>query len=63
GLDSFTSEPLTAPHLWQGVENVIISPHIGGVSAASYIKMGTAAASNIVDVVSEAEETTLTASR
>lgn len=63
GLDSFTSEPLAAPHLWQGVENVIISPHIGGVSAASYIKMGTVAASNIVDVVSEAEETTLTASR
>lgn len=63
GLDSFTSEPLTAPHLWQGVENVIISPHIGGVSAASYIKMGTVAASNIVDVVREAEETTLTASR
>ncbi|HCR2005949.1 TPA: 3-phosphoglycerate dehydrogenase [Enterobacter cloacae subsp. dissolvens] len=63
GLDSFTSEPLTAPHHWQGVENVIISPHIGGVSAASYIKMGTVAASNIVDVVREAEETTLTASR
>ncbi|WP_050860046.1 NAD(P)-dependent oxidoreductase [Enterobacter cloacae] len=63
GLDSVTSEPLTAPHLWQGVENVIISPHIGGVSAASYIKMGTVAASNIVDIVREAEETTLTASR
>ncbi|MEA5215832.1 NAD(P)-dependent oxidoreductase [Enterobacter cloacae] len=63
GLDSFTREPLTAPHHWQGVENVIISPHIGGVSAASYIKMGTVAASNIVDVVREAEETTLTASR
>lgn len=63
GLDSFTREPLTAPHHWQGAENVIISPHIGGVSAASYIKMGTVAASNIVDVVHEAEETTLTASR
>ena len=46
-----------------GVENVIISPHIGGVSAASYIKMGTAAASNIVERCGEAEETTLTASR
>lgn len=50
-LDSFTSEPLTAPNLWQTVDNVIISPHIGGVSAASYIKMGTVAASNILDVV------------
>ena len=50
-LDSFTSEPLTAPNLWQTVDNVIISPHIGGVSAASYIKLGTVAASNILDVV------------
>ncbi|MCU3616779.1 3-phosphoglycerate dehydrogenase, partial [Enterobacter hormaechei subsp. oharae] len=50
-LDSFTSEPLTTPNLWQTVDNVIISPHIGGVSAASYIKMGTVAASNILEVV------------
>lgn len=49
-LDSFTHEPLTAPHLWQSVENVVISPHIGGVTAASYIKMGTVAASNILAV-------------
>jgi len=63
GLDSFTSEPLTAPHIWQGVDNIIISPHIGGVSAASYIKMGTVAARNIVDVLSTADERTLTVSR
>lgn len=43
-------EPLTAPHLWQSVENVVISPHIGGVTAASYIKMGTVAAGNILAV-------------
>ena len=49
-LDSFTHEPLTAPHLWQFVENVVISPHIGGVTAASYIRMGTVAASNILAV-------------
>ena len=49
-LDSFTQEPLTAPHLWQSVENVVISPHIGGVTAASYIKMGTVAAGNILAV-------------
>jgi hypothetical protein len=29
---------------------VVISPHIGGVTAASYIKMGTVAASNILAV-------------
>ncbi|HFK5741427.1 TPA: 3-phosphoglycerate dehydrogenase, partial [Enterobacter roggenkampii] len=39
-----------APHLWQSVENVVISPHIGGVTAASYIKMGTVAAGNILAV-------------
>jgi len=50
-LDSFQSEPLTAPHIWQNVENVILSPHIGGVSDNSYVKMGTVAARNILDVL------------
>lgn len=50
-LDSFTTEPLSAPHQWQNVKNIIISPHIGGVSAASYIKMGTVAATNIINVL------------
>ncbi|MBD9553129.1 hydroxyacid dehydrogenase [Pantoea sp. PNT01] len=50
-LDSFHSEPLTAPHIWQNVENVILSPHIGGVSDNSYVKMGTVAARNILDVL------------
>lgn len=52
-LDSFTSEPLTAPHLWQSVSNVILSPHIGGVSDTSYIKMGTAAAGNVLRVLQQ----------
>lgn len=50
-LDSFPAEPLTAPHIWQHVENVILSPHIGGVSDNSYVKMGTVAASNILNVL------------
>lgn len=58
-LDSFTSEPLTAPHSWQTVDNVIISPHIGGVSEASYVRMGTVAASNILDVVRVADDATV----
>lgn len=52
-LDSFTSEPLTAPHCWQQTANVIISPHIGGVSEASYIKMGTASAGNLLKVLND----------
>lgn len=50
-LDSFPTEPLTSPHIWQHVENVILSPHIGGVSDNSYVKMGTVAASNILNVL------------
>lgn len=50
-LDSFAVEPLTAPHRWQHIENVILSPHIGGVSDVSYIKMGVAAASNVLKVL------------
>ena len=50
-LDSFNSEPLTAPHIWEGIENVILSPHVGGVTDASYVKMGTTAAANILQVL------------
>lgn len=52
-LDSFTVEPLTAPHVWQSVNNVILSPHIGGVSDNSYVKMGTAAANNVLKVLAD----------
>ena len=52
-LDSFAVEPLVAPHIWQSVDNVILSPHIGGVSDNSYVKMGTVAASNVLKVLAE----------
>lgn len=52
-LDSFATEPLTAPHIWQNVDNVILSPHIGGVSDNSYVKMGTVAATNVLNVLAE----------
>ncbi|WP_058961242.1 hydroxyacid dehydrogenase [Type-E symbiont of Plautia stali] len=52
-LDSFSAEPLTAPHRWQGISNVILSPHIGGVSDASYIRMGTVAAQNILQALAD----------
>lgn len=54
GLDSFEKEPLTAPHLFQDVQNVILSPHIGGVTADAYIAMGTGAASNVLAVLDAA---------
>ena len=59
-LDSFHSEPLTTPHIWQAIDNVILSPHVGGVSDASYVKMGTAAAANILQVLQELAQTETT---
>jgi len=56
-LDSFTVEPLTAPHIWQKVVNVIITPHIGGVSDNSYVKMGTASVTNLLKVLAQKEAT------
>ena len=52
-LDSFAQEPLTAPNRWQQLDNLILSPHVGGVSDTSYIKMGCAAARNVLSVLQE----------
>jgi D-3-phosphoglycerate dehydrogenase len=51
GLDSFAVEPFTAPHPFQGQKNIILSPHIGGVTADAYINMGVGAAKNVLDVL------------
>jgi len=50
GLDSFAVEPMTAPHLFHGEERIVLSPHIGGVTADAYVKMGVAAAQNALAV-------------
>jgi len=46
GLDSFAVEPMTAPHPFHGEPRITLSPHIGGVTADAYVKMGVAAARN-----------------
>ena len=51
GLDSFEKEPLAAPHRFQESTNVILSPHIGGVTSDAYIAMGTGAARNVLTVL------------
>lgn len=51
GLDSFAVEPMTAPHPFHGNNKIILSPHIGGVTADAYIKMGIGAAQNILAVM------------
>ena len=51
GLDSFAVEPMTAPHPFHGESRVTLSPHIGGVTADAYVKMGVAAAQNALAVL------------
>jgi D-3-phosphoglycerate dehydrogenase len=51
GLDSFQVEPMVAGHPFQGIANLTLSPHIGGVTGAAYVNMGVAAARNALDVL------------
>lgn len=51
GLDSFAVEPMTAPHPFHGEARITLSPHVGGVTADAYVKMGVAAAKNALAVV------------
>ncbi|HEY9067149.1 MAG TPA: NAD(P)-dependent oxidoreductase [Burkholderiaceae bacterium] len=51
GLDSFAVEPMTAPHPFQAEARITLSPHIGGVTADAYVKMGVAAAKNALAVL------------
>jgi len=51
GLDSFAVEPMTAGHPFQGESRIVLSPHIGGVTADAYVKMGLAAARNALAVL------------
>jgi D-3-phosphoglycerate dehydrogenase len=52
GLDSFAAEPMAAPHPFHGVPNLVLSPHIGGVTTDAYVNMGVGAARNVLDVLS-----------
>jgi D-3-phosphoglycerate dehydrogenase len=51
GLDSFAVEPMAAPHPFHGEPNIILSPHIGGVTGDAYINMGVGAARNLLAVL------------
>ena len=54
GLDSFAVEPMVAGHPFQGEKNVILSPHIGGVTSDAYVNMGVGAAQNLLVVLARA---------
>ena len=51
GLDSFCIEPFSGDHPLAHQPNVILSPHIGGVTSDAYVGMGTAAAANVLAVL------------
>jgi D-3-phosphoglycerate dehydrogenase len=51
GLDSFQVEPMAAGHPFQGVANLTLSPHIGGVTSDAYVNMGVGAATNALEVL------------
>jgi D-3-phosphoglycerate dehydrogenase len=51
GLDSFAVEPMTAPHPFHGEPNIVLSPHIGGVTGDAYFNMGMGAARNVLEVL------------
>jgi D-3-phosphoglycerate dehydrogenase len=51
GLDSFAVEPMTPGHPFQGEKNLLLSPHIGGVTSDAYVNMGVAAAKNLLAVL------------
>ena len=57
GLDSFAVEPMAAPHPFQGEPNIILSPHIGGVTSDAYINMGLGAARNVLAALHAATQT------
>jgi D-3-phosphoglycerate dehydrogenase len=54
GLDSFAVEPMVAGHPFQGAANIILSPHIGGVTGDAYVNMGVGAARNVLAVLEAA---------
>ncbi|WP_454688700.1 hydroxyacid dehydrogenase [Achromobacter aloeverae] len=56
GLDSFSQEPPPADHPYFGIPNLVLSPHVGGVTRDAYVSMGTAAANNVLAVLRDEKE-------
>ncbi|MDA8377351.1 MAG: NAD(P)-dependent oxidoreductase, partial [Planctomycetia bacterium] len=49
GSDVLEYEPLRAPHLFQTVDNIIITPHVGSRTYESVQRQGLRAAANLVN--------------
>ncbi len=51
-------EPMVAGHPFQGEKNLILSPHIGGVTRDAYVNMGVGAARNLLALLAGQPATT-----
>lgn len=51
-LDVFATQPLPLDHPYFGFDNVIVTPHLAGLTEESMISMGTGAASEALRVIS-----------
>lgn len=59
GLDTFEPEPMNAAHIFSGIPNAILTPHIGGVTNDAYVSMGTASARNVLESLAEVRSATV----
>lgn len=50
-LDVFATQPLPADHPFFGFDNVIVTPHMAGITEESMMRMGTGAAAEVVRVL------------
>jgi len=51
GLDVFSSEPVQAHNPWVGLENVIITPHMAGLTREAAAGVSTMAAEGVLAVL------------
>jgi D-3-phosphoglycerate dehydrogenase len=51
-LDVFSSQPLSGDHPFLSLDNVILTPHLAGITAESMLRMGMGAAEEAVRVLS-----------
>ena len=51
-LDVFATQPLPADHPYFAFDNVIVTPHMAGITEESMMRMGTGAAAEVVRILS-----------
>jgi D-3-phosphoglycerate dehydrogenase len=51
GLDTFETEPISADNPLLGLDNVILTPHVAGVTRNAALRVATLTAQNVVDAL------------